>query len=173
MTAGDWPLGAGDSRPTMTAPQRIQMRRAKGWRKPEGVIYVGRPGPYGNPFRDSSWLMWMSIALGLRADRPGRHRAAVLLHRSWLTGQPVRLREYDAISNAEYDGGSIEFGDGSTLSMGDHVAGIAAFSASLYEAPVLPERPDLAPLRDRDLACWCHADQPCHADTLIDLANPR
>lgn len=31
-------------------PKRIQMRRTKGWRKPEGVVYVGRPGKWGNPF---------------------------------------------------------------------------------------------------------------------------
>lgn len=24
-----------------------------------------------------------------------------------------------------------------------------------------------------DLACWCHADQPCHADVLLEIANPR
>ena len=32
-------------------PQRIQMRRSKGWRKPAGVIYVGRPTCWGNPYR--------------------------------------------------------------------------------------------------------------------------
>lgn len=26
-------------------------------------------------------------------------------------------------------------------------------------------------LRGRDLACWCRLDQPCHGDTLLDLAN--
>ena len=31
-------------------PQRLQMRRAKGWRKPEGAPYCGRPGLLGNPF---------------------------------------------------------------------------------------------------------------------------
>ena len=31
-------------------PRRTQRRRAKGWRAPEGAIYVGRPGPWGNPF---------------------------------------------------------------------------------------------------------------------------
>ena len=30
----------------------------------------------------------------------------------------------------------------------------------------------LAPLRGRDLACWCPLDQPCHADVLLELANP-
>jgi hypothetical protein len=31
-------------------PQRIQRKRARGWRMPEGVIYVGRPTLFGNPF---------------------------------------------------------------------------------------------------------------------------
>ncbi len=26
-------------------------------------------------------------------------------------------------------------------------------------------------LAGRDLACWCHLDQPCHADVLLELAN--
>jgi len=35
----------------MTAPKRIQLRRTKGWRKPEGAIVVARPSKWGNPFR--------------------------------------------------------------------------------------------------------------------------
>lgn len=31
-------------------PERIQLRRTKGWRKPEGAISVARPGRWGNPF---------------------------------------------------------------------------------------------------------------------------
>lgn len=31
-------------------PKRIQRRRSKGWRMPENTVYVGRPGPWGNPF---------------------------------------------------------------------------------------------------------------------------
>jgi hypothetical protein len=30
--------------------KRIQMRRTKGWRKPAGVVYVGRPSRWGNPY---------------------------------------------------------------------------------------------------------------------------
>lgn len=30
-------------------PRRIQRQRAKGWRMPEGAIYVGRPSRWGNP----------------------------------------------------------------------------------------------------------------------------
>ena len=32
-------------------PQRIQLRRTKGWRKPEGAIVVSRPSRWGNPYR--------------------------------------------------------------------------------------------------------------------------
>jgi hypothetical protein len=31
-------------------PQRVQLSRRKGWRKPEGTITVARPGYWGNPF---------------------------------------------------------------------------------------------------------------------------
>jgi hypothetical protein len=33
----------------MTAPKRIQLRRTKGWRKPEGAIVISRPSKWGNP----------------------------------------------------------------------------------------------------------------------------
>lgn len=29
----------------------------------------------------------------------------------------------------------------------------------------------LAPLRGKNLACWCRLDEPCHADILLRLAN--
>jgi hypothetical protein len=35
----------------VTAPQRIQRKRTKGWRMPAGAVYVGRPSRWGNPFR--------------------------------------------------------------------------------------------------------------------------
>lgn len=28
-----------------------------------------------------------------------------------------------------------------------------------------------AELADKDLACWCPLDQPCHADVLLKIAN--
>jgi Domain of unknown function (DUF4326) len=32
-------------------PERIQLKRTKGWRKPEGAVVVSRPTRWGNPFR--------------------------------------------------------------------------------------------------------------------------
>jgi hypothetical protein len=31
-------------------PERIQLRRVKGWKMPENAVNVARPGPWGNPF---------------------------------------------------------------------------------------------------------------------------
>ena len=35
----------------VSGARRIQLSRAKGWRKPAGAVVVTRPGRWGNPFR--------------------------------------------------------------------------------------------------------------------------
>ncbi len=47
------PCAVGESRETGVSrePRRIQRKRTKGWRMPEGTVYVGRPTRWGNPFR--------------------------------------------------------------------------------------------------------------------------
>lgn len=32
-------------------PQRIQRKRARGWKMPENTVYVGRPTKWGNPVK--------------------------------------------------------------------------------------------------------------------------
>jgi hypothetical protein len=49
---------------------RIQRKRTKGWKKPEGAVYIGYRTPYGNPFK------WK--------DLPGGKGEAVDLYRQWL-----------------------------------------------------------------------------------------
>jgi hypothetical protein len=39
-------------------PRRIQRKRAKGWRMPEGAVYVGRPTVYGNPWGIEDARAW-------------------------------------------------------------------------------------------------------------------
>lgn len=34
----------------VTVPERIQLRRTKGWQMPPNTVKVTRPGPWGNPF---------------------------------------------------------------------------------------------------------------------------
>jgi len=39
-------------------PERIQLRRTKGWRKPEGAIVVSRPSKWGNVFKVGDPSPW-------------------------------------------------------------------------------------------------------------------
>lgn len=39
----------------MSAPVRIQRQRTKGWRMPDGAIYVGRPTKWGNSYQVGGW----------------------------------------------------------------------------------------------------------------------
>ena len=36
----------------------------------------------------------------------------------------------------------------------------------------LTVREIMTELRGKDLVCWCPLDQPCHADVLLEFANP-
>lgn len=38
------------------APRRIQRKRTRGWRMPEGAVYVGRQTKWGNPYRPGDGL---------------------------------------------------------------------------------------------------------------------
>lgn len=45
-------------------PERIQLRRTKGWRKPEGAVVVARPTKWGNP-----WPVHGSVTADIAVDR--------------------------------------------------------------------------------------------------------
>lgn len=49
MSAGVM-LAIGRGCVALPLPYRVQLRRTKGWRKPEGVVVVSRPSKWGNPF---------------------------------------------------------------------------------------------------------------------------
>ena len=61
-------------------PQRIQLRRTKGWRKPEGAIVVTRPTRWGNPFRGAVFGQDEAVRL---------YREGVLLRREGEQGIPA------------------------------------------------------------------------------------
>lgn len=143
-------------------PERIQLRRTKGWRKPESAIVVARPSKWGNPFK-------LGGPSGL-AREPAIHH-------------PDKQWEYEGRISAagmrhdyHHPGGRVTI---------VHVRAMtAAESVQCYRAYVLGGgwpidwQPHRAPtveliraeLRGHDLACWCPLDQPCHADVLLELA---
>lgn len=68
----------------MSAPKRIQLRRTKGWRKPEGVVSVVRGTDWGNHYRigDEIHIPRGSGHTVLTIDRD----LAVALFRHWVNG---------------------------------------------------------------------------------------
>lgn len=133
-------------------PDRIQLSRAAGWRKPEGAIVVARPSIWGNPWRPGSpgtfWLPDYPVANHPVGCSRGAEDA-VALYRHLLTGGPDPHPALPATLSAE---------------------GLRHTRELLrqHATRVLVRLPEL---RGRDLACWCPAGCPCHADVLLELAN--
>lgn len=65
-------------------PVRIQRKRTRGWRMPEGAISCTRPGRWGNPFKCP----------------PMSREAAVRTHRNWVLENP----EFVALIKKELSG---------------------------------------------------------------------
>lgn len=87
--------------------ERIQRRRTKGWRMPEGAVYVGRPTWLGNPFyvgRVVDRVAWTRVRDGGTTVqdivvRDAIH--AVDVYRLWLDGKPTLVDEIDPPTAAE------------------------------------------------------------------------
>lgn len=69
------------------SPQRIQRQRVKGWRMPEGAIYVGRGSKFGNPFKVGGQIH----LVGKRAGQRTNAADVVGLYRAHLLAQPAAI----------------------------------------------------------------------------------
>lgn len=135
----------------MTEPKRIQLRRTKGWRKPEGAIVVSRPSRWGNPF-----------TVGGLVREPGYWKA------------PCAHALYQGIPGT-YEARDI-CGDAYTYTVRpviDRPDAVALFRSyiAFENTGQWSEANIRNVLGDHDLACWCPLDQPCHADVLLEVAN--
>ena len=126
-------------------PQRIQRKRVKGWRMPEGAKYVGRPSRWGNPFR---------IYRGHHSIGPTWARAREAWHH--LPAQECLVGYVSSSSPLGPEAAVEPYRD--------------LLKARARDAPDRL-RDWLAPLAGADLACWCPLDQACHADVLLEIAN--
>lgn len=97
-----------------TAPIRVKLSRAKGWKMPENTVKVDRTTRWGNH----------DFVVGEYHDDPA---------------ECVEMFHHDLDK-------------------------CSVFHPDQYEAY-------LAPLRGKNLACWCALDAPCHADVLLEEAN--
>jgi len=127
-------------------PERVQLSRAKGWRMPPNTVKVDRTTRWGNPFRDSEHdphgEASIELANGMRQ-----------IVDDWWTA-PVVVRLFE-----------------------QWMTGVLIQEPSFLEPRALVDRkwlrpaPDLAPLRGKNLACWCKLGSACHSDVLLRLAN--
>lgn len=77
-------------------PQRVQLRRTKGWRMPEGTVSVARPTRWGNPFRAD----WFPAHLG----EAERRRSAALVFQALIGGGGYPHYPQHAVIRAELRG---------------------------------------------------------------------
>ena len=125
----------------MNAPKRVQRKRTKGWKMPADTVYVGRPGKWGNPFKDG--VDWVYIHAG---------------HKRKILDPWVVYSDYPFVSSVSL------FRD---LMMNLHSHDVEEPIRAKFQLM----RDTIFDLRGKDLACWCPLDQPCHADVLLELAN--
>ncbi|QRE81861.1 DUF4326 domain-containing protein [Rhodococcus ruber] len=132
-------------------PERIQRKRTKGWRMPEGAVYVGRPTKWGNPAYIGGTFS-VGEPSGLWLGQAGR-RTLTATVRSNATATSIYL--------------------------GGLRTGMSEFhNEGVWSECHLPSIDEIrAELAGKDLVCWCpledeHGNRvPCHADVLLELAN--
>ncbi len=90
-------------------------------------------------------------------------------------GNPFRVGGYFKIGGGERHGGFSwleahkDYADATFNLIESNEQAVSFFRLYRRLYPYKPE--ELAPLRGKNLACWCDLSSPCHADVLLELAN--
>lgn len=127
----------------MGEPVRIQRKRTKGWQMPPNTVWVGRGSAFGNP------VVCTPHGCELKPCKCcPTYRCCVKVYR-------------------EYVNSGLENRDSCTGSFVIAFDGLDGYPRRNKLIEKLPE------LRGKNLACWCSLDKPCHADILLELANPH
>lgn len=128
-----------------TAPKRLQLSRAKGWRIADysaNYVIVDRRGIWGNHWTilqsGKQWLVLRDNVWPVLATFDTKTEAAAFAvdrYRQWLTDDDFAI----------------------------------AHPGLMWERTWVLEH--LHKLRGKTLCCWCKDDEPCHARVLDELAN--
>lgn len=142
----------------MTAPKRIQLRRTKGWRMPEGAMSVARPTRWGNPYVvgdpvEMSYQGFCDGSVGFYT--PGSRDLLFQTSEEVTVTAELAVRFYrenltSALTPFVLDGKEPEADRERRLDLVGALLGLAG----------------------RDLGCFCAVSaQWCHADILLNWAN--
>lgn len=81
----------------MSTPKRIQRKRTKGWRMPDGAVYVGRGTRWGNPYRAGKAeprMPWLPAGTVLTSEQ------AVACYRDMVNGGGVHILSDQYLSSS-------------------------------------------------------------------------
>jgi hypothetical protein len=152
------------------SPQRVQLRRTHGWRKPAGAIVVSRPSKWGNPFRyrTHNGLARVPAIDGSAWEYEDRISAAGNQHNCYHPGGTWTYHQVRYMTRAE----CVQLYEQALTAPTRHLHLFAGRGL-----PWLTVRDAQRELGGRDLACWCPLDDgegnhvPCHVDVLLRIAN--
>ncbi len=130
-------------------PDRVQLRRTRGWRLPPGAVRVDQTTPYGNPFKIGAKIMVPGV-FGAPADPYHGDLPPGTYTRTW-PDKPGIFEIRLVTTRADT---------------------VRLFADWIKHQPGW-NRGNLRDLVGRDLACWCPADRPCHADVLLEHLNRK
>lgn len=159
-------------------PIRIQRKRSKGWKMPENTVYVGRPTRWGNRY-----LVGKTIGQCDNVKNENHLPGVDLFDDRWQG--PERFYSRQPYVNSFMQ--RVGYNDDTLITnkiaveLYEHELSnyLTADDTGFYVAGeyIEPEwlgsmHQQLEKLRGKNLACFCPLDKPCHADVLLEIANP-
>ena len=88
--------------------------------------------------------------------------------------QRKRTKDWWMTDNTQYVGRKTKWGNPFKITEeASREKSVRLFSEWLDNLDETKREELLGPLRGKNLACWCKLDQPCHADILLQRANPE
>ena len=139
-------------------PTRIQRNRRTLQKSPNdlSVIYVGRPGKWGNPFTLIDGKIYIK-------NQPPHVPGAKMIKPKYVYicdgDMQMLLRLYKCVVT-------------NVMQVGEYSMKVDNMKLLLPWVDHFSQL-NITELANKNLSCWCHPGAPCHADILLDLANPK
>lgn len=149
----------------MSAPKRIQMTRQKPWRddNPDAIVVDRR----------SRWGNWYKVVRIGSLYQLQKYRDALPDPKAWVV---IQVDKRGHRTGSQW-GGFTDKADATRFAVEMHARSLRATRLDLDG--LHHHKYYLGELRGHDLACWCPLEDaaglrmPCHADVLLELANPE